>query len=259
VLDFGTGAAALDGLNTTVAYGAITSHAAVRIGLSGNDQLDGGTGADTMAGGVGNDLYLVDNSADVVTEAANAGHDIVRSTASYTLGDNLEDLALTGTLAVNATGNAGANTLRGNSAANRLDGGAGGDMLVGGAGDDSYFLARGSGADIAYEYDFTAGNTDLALFEAGINIDQLWFRRVSNSLEVSVIGTADRLTVSGWYSGDQYHLEQFKTSDGRTLLDSQVNNLVNAMAAFAPPAMGQTSLSVAVADQLSPVLAANWH
>ena len=106
---------------------------------------------------------------------------------------------------------------------------------------------------------FACAGCDLALFDAGTNIDQLWFRRVSNSLEVSIIGTADRLTVSGWYSGDQYHLEQFKTSDGRTLLDSQVNNLVNAMAAFAPPAMGQTSLSAALAEQLSPVLAANWH
>ena len=36
--------------------------------------LDGGAGADTMTGGLGNDTYVVDNVGDVVTEAANAGH-----------------------------------------------------------------------------------------------------------------------------------------------------------------------------------------
>ena len=89
--------------------------------------------------------------------------------------------------------------------------------------------------------------------------DQLWFRRLGNTLEVSIIGTSDKLSLSNWYLGDPYHVEQFKTSDGRTLLDSQVQNLVNAMAAFAPPAMGQTNLSSAYASQLQPVIAANWQ
>jgi hypothetical protein len=31
------------------------------------------------------------------------------------------------------------------------------------------------------------------------------------------------------------------------------------MAAFAPPAMGQTSLTAAQQTALAPVLAANWH
>ena len=39
------------------------------IGLGGNDTLNGGAGVDTMIGGTGNDLYYVDNAADVVTEA----------------------------------------------------------------------------------------------------------------------------------------------------------------------------------------------
>ena len=55
------------------------------------------------------------------------------------------------------------------------------------------------------------------------------------------------------------HVEQFKTSDGKTLLDSQVQNLVNAMAAFAPPAAGQSTLPAAYATALTPVLAANWQ
>jgi len=54
-------------------------------------------------------------------------------------------------------------------------------------------------------------------------------------------------------------VEQFKTADGKLLLDSQVQNLVNAMAAFAPPAAGQSNLGGSTASALAPVLAANWH
>jgi hypothetical protein len=53
-------------------------------------------------------------------------------------------------------------------------------------------------------------------------------------------------------------VEQFKTSDGKTLLDSGVQNLVTAMAVFAPPAAGQTVLPVGYATDLAAVFAANW-
>lgn len=120
-------------------------------------------------------------------------------------------------------------------------------------------LGRGYGADTAVENDAAAGNTDLAQFLGGIATDQLWFRKLSNNLEVSIIGTSDKLTAKDWYLGNAYHIEQFKTADGKTLLDSQVQNLVNAMAAFAPPAAGQTSLPENYQASLASVIAANWQ
>ena len=96
-------------------------------------------------------------------------------------------------------------------------------------------------------------------FDADIATDQLWFRQVGNSLEVSVIGTTDSFTISDWYLGSEYQVEQFKTADGETLLESQVQNLVQAMAAFAPPAAGQTTLPQNYAPTLNPVIAANWQ
>jgi serralysin len=64
-------------------------------GGAGADSLDGGLGADTLVGGAGNDVYLVDNVGDVVTEAASAGTDEVRTTtASYTLGSDVENLRI---------------------------------------------------------------------------------------------------------------------------------------------------------------------
>jgi Ca2+-binding RTX toxin-like protein len=64
-----------------------------------------------MAGGTGNDTYIVDSSGDSVTEAANAGTDTVVSSVNYTLGANLENLTLTGSANINGTGNSFDNTL----------------------------------------------------------------------------------------------------------------------------------------------------
>jgi subfamily B ATP-binding cassette protein HlyB/CyaB len=122
----------------------------------------------------------------------------------------------------------------------------------------AYVLGRGYGAELVQENDATAGNTDVARFLNGITDDQIWFRHVGNDLEVSLIGTTDKETLQNWYLGSQYHAEQFKTSDGHVLLDSSVQNLVNAMAAFAPPAVGQTTLPPSYQSALNPVIVANW-
>ncbi len=84
-------------------------------------------------------------------------------------------------------------------------------------------------------------------------------RHVGNNLEASIIGTTDKLVIENWYLGSEYRVEQFRTVDGRVLLDSQVENLVQAMAAFAPPAAGQTTLPQAYQDALTPAIAVNWQ
>lgn len=229
--------------------------------------LTGNSAANVLTGGAGNDTYVV-GTGDTVTEAAGAGADTVQSAVAWTLGNNLENLTLTGSSAVNGTGNTLGNVLTGNSANNTLtgnagndtlDGGAGTDTLVGGTGNDSYVFGRGYGADTLQENDTTAGNTDVLQFLSGVSTEQIWLRKVSNSLEVSIIGTSDKATLTNWYLGSQYHVEQFKTSDGKTLLDSQVQNLVSAMAGFTPPAAGQTTLPPNYQTALAPVIAANWN
>ena len=110
------------------------------------------------------------------------------------------------------------------------------------------------------ENDSTAGNTDIARFLSGVAADQIWFQKVGNNLETSIIGTSDKLVIKDWYLGSAYHVEQFKTTDGaKTLLDSNVANLVNAMASSAPPAAGQTTLPTNYQTTLAPVIAANWQ
>ena len=237
-------------------------------GGAGNDRLDGKGGADRMLGGSGDDTYVVDVANDVITENANEGVDTVEAGITYTLGANVENLTLTGTAGLNGTGNTQDNVLTGNSGANNLSGAAGddtldglggADTLTGGTGNDTYILGRGYGADTVVENDATTGNNDVAQFLSGVTTDQIWFQHIGNDLEVSIIGTSDKATISNWYLGSEYHLEQFRTADGETLLDSQVDNLVNAMASFAPPPAGQTTLPPNYQSSLNPVIAANWQ
>ncbi len=264
-----TGTTAINGTGNTL-DNVLTGNSAnnTLTGGAGNDRLNGAAGNDTMRGETGNDTYVVNVATDIVTENASEGTDTVESSVTLTLTTNVENLVLTGTSAINGTGNTLNNVLTGNSAVNSLNGGAGNDaldglggadILTGGVGNDTYIMGRGYGAEIVVENDATAGNTDVAQFLAGIATDQIWFRHMGNDLEVSIIGTSDKATVSNWYLGGQYHVEQFKTADGKTLLDSQVETLVSAMASFAPPAAGETTLPPAYQTALTPVIAANWQ
>jgi Ca2+-binding RTX toxin-like protein len=156
-------------------------------------------------------------------------------------------------------GAAGTDVLYGRDGNDTLDGGTGDDALNGDAGNDTYLFGRGSGADVINEYDTTAGNADLLSIGAGVAASQLWLRRVGSDLELSIIGTSDKSTLKNWYAGSAYHVEQFKTADGKKLLDTQVDVLVAAMAAFAPPTAGQTTLPTAYQTALNPLIAANWQ
>jgi Ca2+-binding RTX toxin-like protein len=167
-------------------------------GLAGNDQLDGKAGADHMYGGLGDDLYFVDNPNDLVIENPGEGTDTVNATVSYTLPANVEILQLTGTGAINGTGNELANTINGNDADNVLmgmdgndtlrgnagndvlDGGAGNDYLSGGAGNDT--LIGGPGADTMY---------------GGDGADTFVFKSVSD------FGTGSALDLIGDFSSAQ--------------------------------------------------------
>ncbi len=108
-------------------------------GGTGNDSIDGGSGADRMHGGQGDDVFVVNDAGDVVNEGFESGDDLVQSSVTYSLVNsvNVEDLILTGTSAINGTGNNLANALTGNSGNNNLSGGNGADSLIGNNGADT--------------------------------------------------------------------------------------------------------------------------
>jgi len=110
------------------------------LGLAGNDTLDGGAGKDILKGGSGDDTYVVDNKGDKATESADAGNDTVLASINYKLGLHLENLTLTGSKKLNATGNDLANSIAGNAGDNTLNGAGGVDSYAGGGGNDTYLL-----------------------------------------------------------------------------------------------------------------------
>jgi Ca2+-binding RTX toxin-like protein len=139
----------------------------------GDDTLDGGTGGDSLVGGVGNDTYMVNNGGEILVELAGGGIDLALSSISYALASEVENLTLTGALAINGDGNALGNVITGNDAANRLRGFDGEDTLVGADGNDT--LIGGAGADVldggagldAFRYDSADEGGDTILGYVG--------------------------------------------------------------------------------------------
>jgi Ca2+-binding RTX toxin-like protein len=226
---------------------------------AGYDRFEGGIGFDVLRGSAGDDtfrMYQFTGTATVERIEGNGGNDQIAGTGSSDTLD-FSSTELVGIAQID--GGQGNDAITGSAANDTLVGGTGSDKLKGGLGSDTYRIGRGDGIDTVAESDATPGNMDAVEFLAGIAADQIWMRHVGNNLEASVIGSADKVIVENWYLGSQYHIEQFRTGDGRLLLDSQVENLVQAMAAFAPPSAGQTTLPQAYQDALAPVIAANWQ
>ena len=142
-----TGSDAIDGTGNDIGNLIVGNEANNTLsGLEGNDTLDGGEGENNLLGGIGNDTYLVNSEGDLVTESEDEGTDEVRSTITYTLTDNVEELNLLGAEAIDGKGNNLSNRLRGNEGNNSLEGGQDDDTLQGQAGNDT--LDGGQGEDI---------------------------------------------------------------------------------------------------------------
>lgn len=185
----------------------------------GNDRLDGGAGVDRMEGGTGDDVYGVDNAADVIVESANAGRDRVDSSIDYVLGSTLEDLTLVGDAQVNATGNALNNTLTGNDRGNVIDGGAGADVMAGRGGDDMYVVDNAG--DVVEErandgfYDYV--ETSINGYVLGSHVEQLSLANLSTVLT----GTGNALDNELY--GNQFN-NVLNGMEGNDLIDGDAGN-----------------------------------
>lgn len=123
-----------------------------------------------------------------------------------------------------------ADTLYGGDGNDALSGGSGDDVLAGGTGNDTYVFGSGYGTDTIQENDSTGGNTDTV--QLGLNPIDIVFAQTGNNLDLMIHGSADKLTLQSWYSGSAYQEEVFTAADGRHLLNTQVSQLIQAMATF---------------------------
>jgi len=245
----------------------LTGTAAINgIGNSLANVLVGSSAANVLTGGAGNDTYVV-GAGDTVVESSNSGVDTVQSAVSWTLGSNLENLTLLGAAAINGTGNGSGNVLTGNSANNALNGangadtlrgGLGNDTVNGGSGNDTFMFGRGDGQDLIQD---SSGAADKLLYDAGINPLDLVISRQANDLRLAIHGSSDQITVQNWYVGTSNRIETIQAGNGQTLLSTQVDQLIQAMAGFTQQTPGLT-WDQAIdqrSQEVQAVLAASWQ
>ena len=220
-------------------------------GGAGNDTVDGGDGNDSLLGGSGDDTLLGGLGTDVLN--AGSGHDVLNGgDGTDTLDGGAGDDQL--------LGGAGNDVMTGGSGADQFTGGTGNDQLTGNSGNDRYNFARGDGQDTIIDSDPFPGNQDRALFGATINPLDLVISRQANDLRLTIHGSADQITVQNWYVGTREQIETIQAGNGQTLLNTQLDQLIQAMAGFTQ----QTGLTWDQAIDQRPqdvqtVLAASWQ
>jgi Ca2+-binding RTX toxin-like protein len=193
-------------------------------GGDGNDVLRGGAGNDTMDGGAGDDIYYVDSSEDLVAEFAGQGTDTVHTTASFGLGQHVENLIADSDAGLVLRGNGRNNDIAGGGGSDRLvggygndtlDGEAGRDVLIGGVGNDRFVFDAlsdsvvGAARDKIKDFVSGADTIDLGGIDAntglagdqGFNfIGDAAFSRTAGELQVRALGA--NTLVSGDVDGN---------------------------------------------------------
>lgn len=102
------------------------------------------------------------------------------------------------------------------------------------------------------------GSMGQLVFGQDISPERLWFQHAGQDLQISVIGSQQEVTLHNWYASTPERPRDIMTGDRHRLLENDVENLVQAMAAFAPAAPATMTFGAAEQQALQPVLAANW-
>jgi trimeric autotransporter adhesin len=159
-------------------------------GNSGNNALNGGNGIDTLIGGKGDDTYAINTLTDTLVENAGEGTDTISSSVTFDLKTvaNIENLTLTGSAALNGTGDDNDNRLTGNTGANQLIGNGGNDTLTGGTGIDT--MIGGTGNDV-----YVIGTTfvDVIQENPGEGFDTL---NAQMTFDLTLVANIENLTLA---------------------------------------------------------------
>jgi Ca2+-binding RTX toxin-like protein len=222
-------------------------------GGDGRDVLNGSTGNDTLYGGAGDDTYIVDSTGDIVSEDNGSGGDAggidtVRSSVSWTLGNNVEYLVLTATDSINGTGNALNNIIKGNSADNFLFGEDGNDTLEGNEGDDDLF--GGAGND---RLTGGVGSDDFGFNNFSEGVDTITdFNVAHDFIEVSAAGFGGGLSTVSFDPGQFIIGSSATTGQQRFIYNSATGGLFFDQdgngSGFAQTKIAQLSTGLALTD-----------
>lgn len=126
----------------------------------------------------------------------------------------------------------------------------------GGAGDDTYQYTLGDSLDTIFD---STGNSDSVLFN-NVAYEQLWFWQSGNNLSIGILNTSDKLTINNWFSDPDAKIETFNTSDDNyALVETNVQQLVDAMAAFSALNSGSLDVPQNIQDDVKSVITTAWQ
>ena len=227
----------------------------------GHSLLDGGDGDDVLLAGYGSHYLYGGRGNDMLYGAGlldgGEGDDVLNGQGEFFGGCGNDTLYGSGML----DGGEGDDMLNGQG---ELFGGSGNDtlsgygLLNGGAGSDTYLFVPGYEQGVINNRSDTAeADTDVLSIE-GMTREDLWLSREGDDLVIDVRGTDNDIRVQNWYASTAWQLDVIQAG-GSSLYASQVDNLVNAMAAFSVPAGGEAELTPMQREQLNVVIAANWQ
>ena len=230
-------------------------------GLGSSDGLYGGDGDDVLRGGDGVDHIYGQNDNDVLY--GDVGHDgLYGGEGDDELHGGIGHDVLNGDGDNDKLyGGSGNDGLSGQDGDDELYGGEGNDTLRGGSGNDSYHFSAGFGVDTIYNHDTSADSTDVARFDDSVSIEDLWFSRSSDDLQINMVGTNDQITIDQWYEGNDYQLDQFEVGSETStsvLLNNQLDRLVTAMADYSVPSGVGSVVAEDVQEKLASTIAAVW-
>lgn len=210
------------------------------------DTLDGGSGVDTLdysltdivsgppdgRGTTGIRADLSQGRVYTRTDVNDGIFDVV-SNIENVVGTELNDHLVGNGQANLLIAGAGDDLVQTHGGADTLWGGQGRDVLQGGADSDLYLFGQNDGQDVVFD---TGGADDRIEFDASIHEFGLWFKRSADDLRVAYAG--GEISIADWYASPDHVIERFSLNNGKSLLFSQVDALVNAMAALPAPGEG---------------------
>ncbi len=182
-------------------------------GYEGNDTISGRQGDDTIYGGSGDDNISGEDGNDIIF--GDDGNDTIK-------------------------GNAGVNYLDGGSGDDYIDvsngstdtiiGGLGNDLLNSFKGEKLYIFNQGDGNDTIR----TSLCEDTIQFTEGITEDDIIFRTEGNNLFIEFENQdTDSIKIENYLLDDIYEVETLKFSDGTTISNSQINQIIQDMSSYA--------------------------
>jgi hypothetical protein len=279
-------AASNDTVNVTGTSDAISigSGSTASISGSGNSTINAAAGDTiTISGnGTGGASDYVTSSSSTVAVAANANATVIGSGNTINAGssdritvqggnNDVINLGASTTLTVNnGTGDtvhegAGESTVLGSATSGEtlIASATGNNAFFNSGGADTYDFGSTFGQDTIFNLVGATGGTAKGQvnFTTGLTDEKLWFMHSGNNLVVDALGTNEQITLNGWYSGNAGSQVSSFLAGGLTL-DSQVQNLVQAMATYSAANPGfnpATAAAMPTDTTLQSAIAAAWH